>query len=361
MRTTDLPVLGSDRTLLDGLRLMDGTGLEIVLVVCDRKLVGILTDGDARRGLIRGLGLGCRITEVMQTHYRWVTPAVGRAEVLDMMKALRFKHVPVLDPDGAVVGLHLLNDIIASNVRPNPALILCGGLGTRLRPITETVPKPMIRVAGRPILERIVLHLVGQGIRSIHLAIHYLGEQIQAHFGDGSSYGCDIQYIVEEQPLGTGGAFGLLPESVDQPVLVMNGDLVTQFDVGRLIDAHAAQGNRATVGVRSYSHQVPFGVVDARDQIVLGIREKPILASTINTGIYMLDPVVREFVRRNEPTTVPTILDACIRSGWKVGLFHIDDDWIDVGRHEELDRARGTAGGTGAPGSASPAPARRLG
>jgi dTDP-glucose pyrophosphorylase len=341
MRTRDLPVVELSGTLLDALRIMDASGLEIVLVVSGPRLVGVLTDGDARRGLIRGRPLDCPVGELMQRDFRWVEPDVGRAEVLDLMKALRIKQIPVLDTERNLRGLHLLNDIIGAKLRPNRALILCGGLGTRLRPITETVPKPMISVAGRPILERLVLHLVGHGFRSIHLAIHYLGEQIRAHFGNGARFGCTIQYIEEAKPLGTGGAFGLLPNDVNEPVLVMNGDLVTQFDVGRLIDHHEFHGNDATVGVKSYSHQVPFGVVEGRDQVVVSLKEKPILDCTINAGIYALNPALRRYAPPGRPTTLPAIIEACLRDSGRVGMLHIDEEWIDVGRREELDRAQG--------------------
>jgi NDP-sugar pyrophosphorylase family protein len=247
----------------------------------------------------------------------------------------------VIDTDRNLVGLHLLHDIIGARVRPNPALIFCGGMGTRLRPLTEKIPKPMIPVAGRPILERIVLHLVGHGMRTIYLAIHYLGEQIQAHFGDGSHFGCRINYIVEDRPLGTGGAFALLPDEIKEPVLVMNGDLVTQFDVGKLIDHHVFHRNIATIGVRSYSHQVPFGVVDSCGQKVTAIKEKPILDCTINAGIYVLSPTLRHLIPSNQPASLPSIIEACMGEGGQVGMLPIDEDWIDVGRHEELSRANG--------------------
>lgn len=204
MRTLNLPILSPEDSLLDSLRMIERMGLEITLVMRGTRLLGILTDGDARRGLLAGLQLDAKLEGIMKSDFKWVGPEIGRAEVLDIMKALSIKHVPVIDAQGNLLGLHLLHDIIGAKVRPNAALILCGGMGTRLRPLTEKVPKPMIPVAGRPILERIVLHLVGHGMRTIFLAIHYLGEQIQAHFGDGSRFGCRIHYLVEEKPLGTG-------------------------------------------------------------------------------------------------------------------------------------------------------------
>lgn len=343
MRTQNLPTLTSSDTLLEGLQMLERLGLEIVLIVDGPKLLGILTDGDVRRGLLEGMKLDCPLSKALMRNFRSVGPEIGRAEVLDIMKALAIKHLPVIDLEGNLLGLHLLHDIIGARVRPNAALILCGGLGTRLRPITEKVPKPMIPIAGRPILERIVLHLIGHGIRTIYLAIHYLGQQIQDHFGDGTRFGCRIHYIVEPKPLGTGGAFALLPEEITEPVLVMNGDLVTQFDVGQMVDHHIFHKNVATVGVQSYSHQVPFGVVEAEGQRVLGVKEKPILDCTINAGIYVLEPSLRQFVPRNEAFPMPGIIEKCLSDGSPVGIIRIDEDWIDIGRHEELTRAQGKA------------------
>ncbi len=341
MRSNNLPIVHPTDTLLHGLAVIDGAGIETALVTEADRLVGILTDGDARRALLRGKGLDCPISEVMQPKFTAVGPEIGRAEVLDLMKARVFKQVPVVGADGRLLGLHLMKDFLANGQRPNAALVLCGGLGTRLRPITETIPKPMIPVAGRPILERIVLHLVGHGIRRIFLATHYLGEMIEAHFGGGEAFGCRIDYLREEKPLGTGGALAFLPMDMEDPVLVMNGDLVTQFDAGRMIELHQSCGNRGTIGVQSYVQQVPFGVLETDGFRVMAMREKPEFHYLVNAGIYVLDAQLRERVVPGEPTTIPAILEDCLRRGEQVGIAHVDEDWLDIGRPEELHRAQG--------------------
>lgn len=213
----------------------------------------------------------------------------------------------------------------------------------RLRPITESIPKPMIIVAGRPILERIVLHLVGHGIRRIFLATHYLGEMIETHFGDGEAFGCTIEYIREEKPLGTGGALAFLPSDITEPVLVMNGDLVTQFDAGKMIELHHSSGNRGTIGVQAYVHQVPFGVLETDGSRVIAMREKPAFRHTVNAGIYVLDAELKKRVVPGVATTIPALLEDCLARGERVGIAHVDEDWMDVGRPEELHRARGQA------------------
>jgi NDP-sugar pyrophosphorylase family protein len=274
-----------------------------------------------------------------------VDPTASRAWVLDLMQARTIAQVPVLDDAGQVIGLHVLREVIAGDPLPNVAVIMAGGRGTRLRPLTEQVPKPMLRVAGRPILERIVLHLVGSGIRRIHLAINYRGEQIEEHFGDGSAMGCEIGYLREdpEEPLGTAGALSLLADSDrgEGPLLVMNGDLVTDFDVRGLIDFHRHGGAVATVGARPYAHEVPYGLVEERAGVLVSLREKPTLGWLVNAGVYCIEPVLLDRLRGGESLLMTELLADCLQRGETVSVHQLAGDWADVGRPDELDSARG--------------------
>ena len=216
---------------------------------------------------------------------------------------------------------------------------MAGGQGTRLRPYTETVPKPMLKVAGRPVLERLILHLVGFGFRRIFLSINYLGHQIEEYFQDGSGFGCQIEYLREETPLGTGGALALLPEKPSQPLVVMNGDLLTQAKLGAMLSFHHEGSQVATLGVRRYVHYVPFGCVEVAGNRVLKIEEKPPLTKLINCGIYVLDPRLLDRVPK-ALFSLPDLLDSCIQEGSPVAAFEIGDDWLDVGQHEQLREAR---------------------
>ncbi len=334
-----VPATGS---LRDAMRALDLAALRIALVVdADGRLVGVTTDGDVRRALLAGAGLDDPVGPHLTRSFTAVTPRDGRADVIDLMRARHIGAVPVLDDAGRPVALHLLDEALAPAERTTWAVVMAGGRGARLRPLTETVPKPMLRVAGRPILERIVLHLVGHGITRIHLAIGYLGGMIEEHFGDGSRFGAQISYIREVEPLGTGGALGLLPEAPREPVLVMNGDLVTQADLGALLDAHAARGDVATIGVRRYVHAVPFGCVERSGDRVVGLEEKPTLTREVNTGIYALAPRLVERVQRGRAIGMPDLIADALVRGEPVGAFEIEDDWIDVGQREQLDRARG--------------------
>ncbi len=335
-------LLRQDQTLRDGLASLDKSGLEIVLVVNEeRRLTGILTDGDVRRALLRGAGLEDRLGPHMQRDFTCVTQRAGRAEVLDLMQARGISQIPIVDEQQRLVGLHTLHDILGAAQRPNWAVIMAGGRGERLRPLTDTVPKPMLRIAGRPILERIILHLVGFGIRRIFISVNYMAEAIEGHFGDGRTLGCEIRYLREDKPLGTGGALSLLPERPSHPFLVLNGDLLTQFDAGRMLAFHEEGGYRATVAVHEYVHTVPYGVVEVNDGRILGLREKPAEMWHVNTGIYVLDPVLLERVPKETHFPLPALVEECLEKGERVGAIRVEEDWIDVGHHHELKRARG--------------------
>jgi NDP-sugar pyrophosphorylase family protein len=224
--------------------------------------------------------------------------------------------------------------------RPNWAVVMAGGQGVRLRPLTESLPKPMLQVAGRPILERIVLNLVGFGVKRIFLSINYLGHVIEDHFGDGARFGIRIEYLREPEPLGTAGALAMLPEAPGEAVLVMNGDLVTSADLGALLDFHVAGGYAATIGIRRYLHTIPFGCVEREDGLVRRVDEKPTIAKEVNGGIYAVEPSLLALVPRGVPSTMPALIEGALARGERVAAFEIHDDWIDVGQREQLARAR---------------------
>ncbi|HZS37721.1 MAG TPA: nucleotidyltransferase family protein [Polyangia bacterium] len=337
-----LSTVRAGATLRDAMLALESGGTEVTLVVGgDRQLVGIVTDGDLRRALLRGATLDTSIDGFVNARFVSVGPAAARTEVLDQMQARRIGQIPIVDDDGTLVGLHLMHDVLGTPERANWAVIMAGGRGTRLAPLTENVPKPMLRVAGRPILERLVLHAVGFGIRRLFLAINYLGSVVEEHFGDGARFGCRIEYLREPRALGTGGALSLLPEPAREPLLVMNGDLVTQANLGAMLDAHAHGGHAATLGVRRYFHTVPFGCVEIESGRVRAMEEKPTLTRLVNAGIYVLGPQVVGRVVRDTELALPSLLDDCLQRGESVSAFEIEDDWIDVGQREQLAQARG--------------------
>jgi NDP-sugar pyrophosphorylase family protein len=257
------------------------------------------------------------------------------------MKARGIRHVPVLDDDRRLIGIHFLEALIGTTEKPNVAVIMAGGEGRRLRPLTDSRPKPMVEVAGRPILERIVLHLVGYGIKRIFISVNYLAELIRSHFGAGERFGCSIEYLHEERPLGSGGALALLPRTLTHPLLVMNGDLVSQFDVARLLQHHANACAAATIAARHHQVEIPFGVLSLRDGCLDALTEKPTSHYLINAGIYVLEPELLELVPQGRFFPITTLFEQLLEQRRRVAVYALEEDWIDVGRREDLARANG--------------------
>ena len=329
-------------TIRDAMVALDrGAGQIALAIAADGRLTGVVTDGDIRRALLAGATLEDPLAPVLNRAFLAVAPGEGRAAVLELMRARRIGAIPVMDDGGRPVGLHLLHQFLERTPRSNWAVVMAGGQGSRLRPLTETIPKPMLRVAGRPILERIVLHLVGFGFERIFISINYIGHVIEEHFGDGSAFGARIEYLREDEPLGTAGALGRLPETPTEPLLLLNGDLVTNADLGGLLAFHEAGRFDATIGIRRYLHTVPFGCVERDGDRVVRIAEKPTLEREVNTGMYVLDPAIVGLVEPDRPTSMPEVIATALDLGRSIGAFEIEDDWVDVGQRDQLIRARG--------------------
>lgn len=327
------------RSLRDAMQVINDNWREIALVTDDAGLiVGLVTDGDIRRGLLAGQTLESPVSGVMTKDYISATAEMDRSGVLDLMKAASIRHVPILDDRKRLLGIHFMEVLLGTEQKPNIAVIMAGGEGRRLRPLTDRMPKPMLRVAGRPILERVVLLLVGYGIRRIYIAVNYMADVIIQHFGDGSHFGCHIEYLRESAPLGTGGALSLLPESPQNPLIVMNGDLVTQIDIARMLTFHALQGATATLGARHFQSEIPYGVVSERDGLLQELVEKPAAHYLINAGIYVLEPGVLPLVPAVTYFPITDLFSKLLAQGCAVAVYQVEEDWIDIGRRDELDR-----------------------
>ncbi|MCB0911944.1 MAG: NTP transferase domain-containing protein [Propionibacteriaceae bacterium] len=276
---------------------------------------------------------------------RTVKRGTPRALVLDLMQAARLHAVPEVDHRGVIVGLHTVTEMLSATPLPNHAVIMAGGRGSRLGMLTANTPKPLMTVAGRSILEWIILGLVGGGIRTIHISVNYLADQIVDAIGDGSAYGCTIRYMREEpdQPLGTGGSLTLLDPRPTEPIIVMNGDLMVEFDATRLVEHHRGSAAAMTVGIRSYSHTVPYGVVemDAAGRVT-SVSEKPELEVDINTAVYCIDPPLIDLLPSGQPSNMPDLIQGCLDRGLGVSAWPLTSDWIDVGTPADLHRAKGT-------------------
>lgn len=313
----------------------------------DDVLVGVVTDGDIRRALLQGARMSDPVAPYIQESPIIVNEKESRSAVLDLMQARAISQVPVVNSVGQLVGVHLLRELLGKKAKPNVALILAGGRGTRLQPITDSMPKPMIPVAGTPILERVLNHLVGFGINRVALSVGYLGQIIEDHFDDGTRFGCEITYLREDSssPRGTGGPLASLPRlfsDLKEPILVMNGDLVTQFDVAAMLTHHERSESMATIGAFNYSYEVPYGVLNTNDEgEITAIVEKPMRQELVSGGVYVLDASIPLQIPDNAFFPMTQVLTDCIRRKEKVTVWPLDDGWVDVGRRQDLARAQG--------------------
>lgn len=335
-------IINKKTNIIKAMEAIDRGAAEIALVVDEyNKLIATVTDGDIRRGLIKGLSLNDPVEKCMHKNFIYVKEGTSKTEVLDLMKAHSIKQIPILDSKGRVKGLHLMKEIIGPSKKDNIAIIMAGGKGERLKPITEEIPKPMIKVAGRPILERLILHLIGYGIKNFYLAVNYKSEIIENYFLDGKELGCNINYIKEERPLGTAGALGLLPLIPKDSIIMLNGDLLTQFNLDEMLKFHKEKKFNATVGVYNYVYKVPYGVVEEKKGKLKTIKEKPSFVWPINAGIYIIEPDLIKMVPKNEIFTMPELFEKALSLKKNIGVFHIEGDWIDIGFHKDLKKAKG--------------------
>lgn len=334
-------LLPSNASIQEAIRNLDASALQIVLVVSpDGQLEGSLTDGDIRRGLLRGCTLETPVGEVMSRTPLVAPPDMGRELVLQLMRANRLHHLPVVDAARRVVGLHLWDEMLSPVSRPNLMVIMAGGLGKRLRPHTEDCPKPMLEVAGKPMLEHIIERARKEGFNRFVLAIRYLGHMIESYFGDGLRWDIEIEYLREESPLGTAGALGLLARVPDQPIVVTNGDVLTDIRYGELLEFHQRHQAAATMAVRQHEWQHPFGVVHTRGIDIIGFEEKPLHRTNVNAGIYVIEPVALGLLARDEACDMPTLFERVQVQGLKTIAYPMHEPWLDVGRPDDLALAR---------------------
>ena len=319
---------------------IDQGAAQIALVVdAEQKLIGTVTDGDIRRGLLRGLTLESPAEQVMHRKFCFVREGVEEQEVLAMMSREVLHQIPVLDSEGRVVRLFLLEDLLQQTALPNTVVIMAGGEGKRLRPLTKNCPKPMLPVQGKPVLEILLDRCKNAGFRQFYFAVNYLKQQIIDHFGDGSRWGVDIQYLQETQPLGTAGALSLLPKIPEDPLLVLNGDVLTQVPFPALLRFHQENRAVATLCVREHETVIPFGVVKTEGTRMVALEEKPTLAHYVNAGVYILSSQVWKHLNREKACDMPELLESLQQSNQPIQVFPIHEYWLDVGHPETMERA----------------------
>jgi dTDP-glucose pyrophosphorylase/CBS domain-containing protein len=339
-------------SLRECMHIMDLGAEGIALVVDEgRRLLGTVTDGDVRRAILDGVDLGAPMGAfVSRGRVQRRSPMVALvgatdSELLRMMNESTLRHVPLVDLQGRVKGIALLRELAREYELPLLAVVMAGGLGTRLRPLTEGMPKPMLPVGGRPLLELMIEQLRRAGVRKVKIATHYKAEVIRSHFGDGRAFGVDLQYLEEDEPLGTAGALSLMEESDDVPILVLNGDVVTRVDFRAMLDFHREQGADITVAIHREEFALPFGVVECDGIAVTGLSEKPTIGHLVNAGIYMIDPRVVSLIHKGQPTDMPSLISLLLQADGRVVGFLVHEYWRDIGQPEDYSRAVAEARG----------------
>lgn len=334
-------------TVRDVVQIIDRGAAQIALVTDEQKrLLGTVTDGDIRRALLRGVNLETPVEHIMHREFRSLPATAKEEEALIMMRQEILHQIPALDDQGRVVRLFLLEDLIKPKTWSNPVVIMAGGKGRRLLPITEACPKPMLPVGGKPLLQIILEQCIESGFRDFYFAVNYLKEQIQDYFQDGARWQVSIQYLEENKPLGTAGALNLLPWRPIEPVLVVNGDVLTRVDHKSLLRFHAESDASATLCVREHTTQIPYGVVRLEEMRFLALEEKPVLSHYVNAGIYLLDPEILALVPKDRFFDMPQLLEQAVAAQYRVSAFPIHEYWLDVGLPETLERAHGEWPGT---------------
>ena len=332
--------LPTNATIQQAISSLNQSSSRIVLVInAAGELEGTLSDGDIRRGLLKGQDLNSPITNIIHRNPLVVPPEMGRELVKQLMVANKIQQIPAVDERNNVVGLHLWDEIATTPVRSNLMVIMAGGMGTRLRPHTENCPKPLLLVAGKPMLEHIIEHAKSEGFSHFVLAIHHLGNMIEDNFGDGDRLGVQINYLREQFPLGTAGALSLLKPRPEAAFVVTNGDVITDIRYGELLDFHIRNNAAATMAVRVHEWQHPFGVVQTQGIEIVGFEEKPVVRSHINAGVYALDPVALSVLTADAHCDMPTLLERLQAQAKRTVAYPMHEPWLDVGRPEDLKQA----------------------
>lgn len=337
-------LVSPDTPMLTAVRLIDESSREIALIVmvvdAERRLLGTVTDGDIRRAIIAGLGLEAPVAMIMNRTPSAAQMGDSNEQILNVMQLRMIRHLPRVDHEGRVVGIEVLEELFQRGKRDNWVVLMAGGAGTRLRPLTDDYPKPLLKIGNKPILETILENFIAQGFHRFFLSVNYKAEMLANYFQDGKKWGVSIRYLREGDQLGTAGSLSLLPEEPHNPLIVMNGDLLTKVNFAHLLDFHAEQGAKATMCVREYDFSIPYGVVRLKNNRLLGVDEKPVQRFWVNAGVYVLEPSILKYIPTGKSLDMPDLFQSLISRRCKTTAFPIHEYWLDIGRLEDFERAK---------------------
>jgi dTDP-glucose pyrophosphorylase len=343
---TEIP-LSRTAPLVEAIRAIEASRRRIAVVAdAEGRVIGTLTDGDIRRTLLANGTLETPVAEAMNDHPILADAGSPDGYLLDLMRRGNVLAVPVVDAAGRYVRVVHLNDLtpdadpVGDAAGFAFAVIMAGGEGTRLRPITETIPKPMIDIGGAPLLERQIVRLRRAGVKRVFISVNYLSHVIERHFGDGSRFGIDVQYLREDERMGTAGALSLLVERPSSPIAVMNGDILTNCDFGSLLTYHRLHDASVTVAAVDHHINIPFGVLSTQGAYVTALREKPSQRFLCNAGVYAVSSETLRFLPTSGRCDMPDLVQSCLNAGRRVAVFPIHEYWSDIGTAADLERAR---------------------
>ncbi|WP_339261585.1 nucleotidyltransferase family protein [Lysinibacillus sp. FSL K6-3209] len=339
MKQWQKTLVNQNHTLLDTMKIIDDSSLQFAVVVDEEQhLLGTVTDGDIRRGILRGEGLDVTITSIMNPNPISARSGQKYHKYKQIMKSKMLKQLPIVDENNRIINI-LFTDNIETTLNKNTVVLMLGGLGTRLRPLTNDTPKPMLRVGNKPILETIIEGFKQYGYTNFIFSVNYKKEVIQDYFQNGEAFDVTIEYIEEDKKMGTAGALSLLKSRPTKPFFVMNGDLLTQINFDQLMQFHMEHDSVATMCVREFEYQIPYGVIETDGTDLVTIREKPIHRSFVNAGIYVLNPDVLDYIPQDEFYDMPSLFEKLIEENSKTSVFPIREYWLDIGQMDDFNKA----------------------
>lgn len=330
-----------DTSIIEAMKVIEQQGSQFVVIVDSKdKLLGSLTDGDIRRGLLQNIPLTAAAKDIMNRQPLALPASTSRKQTKTFMSKNKITHVPLIQSDGTIVELVSLEEVQPFAIRENTVVLMLGGLGSRLGELTSNCPKPMLKVGGKPILEIILDNLCEHGFNDFIFCVNYRAEMIESYFGNGEKFKSRIRYILESKRMGTAGALALLPSDIRGPLLVMNGDIITKVNFSQLLDYHLKHPADATMGVRKYDFQIPFGVVKTEYGKIQSIEEKPIHNFLVSAGIYIVNQSCLNYVPFGEFFDMPQLFEKLITNGKSTQAFPIHEYWLDIGREDDFMRAQ---------------------
>jgi len=329
-------------SVIDVLKVIETNPSKIALVVDKNiRLLGTVTDGDVRRAMLKNISLKEPVQMIMNTSPTTASINVSQQKITNIMKDTKLCQIPILDEENCVVGLTIMNEMLIPEKKDNLVVLMAGGIGSRLQPLTNEYPKSLMKVGGKTILETIIENFIVHGFHRFYISVNYKSQMIEDYFGDGSKWGVIIHYLKEKKRLGTAGSLSLLPEIDSEPLIVMNGDLLTKINFQQFLDFHGENMSQATMAVVEYDFKVPYGVVEIEESSLISIDEKPVQNFFINAGVYLLEPTVLDYVPKNSFIDMTSIFKMLIEKGLKTTVFPIREYWLDIGQVKDLDRANG--------------------